>query len=94
MDFIVSSPSEGGTKKQTQICFFRASAVCFSGPVCFFGGREAHFPGRGLDGKRARIKKAACPDGHPPNYRKSTRFIDKTHMGNPDSQNLIKPVVY
>ena len=41
------------------ICFFEAWAVCFSGPVFFFGGSEASFPGWGLDGKPARIKKAA-----------------------------------
>ena len=27
-------------------------------------------------------------------YRKSIRFIDKTHMADSQSQNLIKPVVY
>ena len=68
---------EGGTfHGEGAFVFFCASPVCFSGPVCFFGGREAHFPGRGLDGKTARIKKAACGRcGTPPDHQKSIRFI-------------------
>ena len=36
-----------------RICFFLASAVCFSGPVCFFGRTDARFPGRSLGGQPA-----------------------------------------
>ena len=43
------------------ICFFRAWAVCFFGPVCFFGGRQARFPGRCPDGKLT--IKFTCPKG-------------------------------
>ena len=33
------------------ICSFRPTAVCFSGPAFFCGGREGRFPGWGPDGK-------------------------------------------
>ena len=56
---IVSFPSEAGSKTTNTNLFFRAWAVCFSGPVFLSGGRQARFPGRSLDGKPARGKKAA-----------------------------------
>ncbi len=58
----------------------RASAVCFLA-LFFCGGREAQFPGRVLDGKTARIKKAACGRcGAPPDHQKSIRFFTINDM--------------
>ena len=75
MVFIFFLPEAGKLRGEAAFVFL-ASPACFSGPVSFFGGREAQFPGRVLDGKTARIKKAACGRcGTPPDHQKSIRFI-------------------